>query len=137
MAKKVDELPVYLKVSEFSVAITAILRRPGLCRDFKLRDQIAAAIDSAEANIEEGFEQGSDRAFARYLTISKGSIGEILGHLKRAGRKGYLTADELNTLLPQAEEIGRMLGGFIKYLHGCDWKKRGRHGYDAKDAPDS
>ena len=83
--------------------------------------------------MEEGFEQGTDRAFAKYLSTSKGSVGELIGHLRRARRKGYITSAEVKDLVPQAEELGRMLGGFIKYLHSCDWKDRGRHGYDAED----
>jgi four helix bundle protein len=129
MARKVDELPVYCAAQSFSAAVSAYLRRPALCKDRDLRDQIARALDSLEANIEEGFEQGTDRAFARYLTHSKGSVGELQGHLRRARRKAYLTEAELEPLLHQAESLGRMLGGFIKYLHGCDWKDRGRHGH--------
>ena len=65
MAKKVDDLPVYRKAVEFSEAVMPILKCPGVRRDRKLHDQITQATDSIEANIEEGFEQGSDRAFAR------------------------------------------------------------------------
>jgi four helix bundle protein len=135
MARKVEELPVYQKVTELGIAITAILDRPGLCKDWKLRNQISDAMDSAAANIEEGFEQGTDRAFAKYLSTSKGSIGETIGHLRRARRKGYLTAADLDRLIPASDEIGRMLGGFIKYLRECDWKDRGRHGYDDRPEP--
>ncbi|HVL69618.1 MAG TPA: four helix bundle protein [Vicinamibacterales bacterium] len=127
MAKKVDEFPVYARVSELAVAITAILNRPGMRRDLKLRAQISDAIDSVAANMEEGFEQGTDRAFAHYLTIAKGSVGEIIGHLRRASRKGYIQAEELSGLVARLEEIGRMLGGFIKYLERSDFKDRGRH----------
>lgn len=135
MARKVEELPVYQKVTELGVAVTAILDRPGVRKDWKLRNQMSDAMDSAAANIEEGFELGTDRAFAKYLSTSKGSIGEIIGHLRRARRKGYVTAADLDRLIPAAEEIGRMLGGFIKYLRECDWKDRGRHGYDDRAEP--
>src|SRR5688572_923578 len=127
MAKTVDELPVYSKALKFSAAITAILDKPGLRKNLKLRDQIAEAIDSIEANLEEGFEQGTDRAFARYVTNSKGSVGETMGHLRRAYRKGYLTGDELRSRLALGEALGKMLGGFIKYLHASDFKDRGCH----------
>ena len=72
MARKIDDVPLYRKACEFSVAVSALLRKPGLCKDVKHRNQIAEALDSVEANMEEGFEQGTDRAFARYLTTSKG-----------------------------------------------------------------
>jgi four helix bundle protein len=127
MAKKLNELPIYGRVTAFGAAVTAILESPGLCKDWNIRRQISDAVDSIAANIEEGFEQGTDRAFARYVIIAKGSLGEVIGHLKRAHRKGHLGAAQLEVLLPEAHELGKMLGGFIKYLHRCDWKDRGRH----------
>ena len=127
MAKTVDELPVYVRLTEVAVEISALLERPALRKDFKLRRQISEALDSAEANIEEGFEQGTDHSFAYYLTRSKGSVGEVIGHLRRARRKDYISPEELAALRPKLEEIGRMLGGFIKYLEGCDYKDRGYH----------
>jgi four helix bundle protein len=133
MAKRLDELPVYNKALAFCDAVSAILGSPGLRRDWKLRNQISDASDSITANIEEGFEQGTDRAFARYLTISKGSLAETLGHLRRARKKKYLSNAEVAAAATQGETLGRMLGGFIKYLHRCDWKDRGHHLDDRSD----
>jgi four helix bundle protein len=67
MAKKLEELTVYQEASEWWVAVTALLDRAAFRNDRKLRDQIADANDSITSNISEGFEQPSDRAFARYL----------------------------------------------------------------------
>jgi four helix bundle protein len=75
----------------------------------------------------EGFEQATDRAFANFLTYSKGSVAEVQGRLKQAYFKKYITADELAPRLEAGEELGRMLGGFIKYLRRCDWGDRGSH----------
>ena len=103
------------------------LKTPKLSKNFKLRNQIADATAAIEANLEEGFEQGTDRAFARYLNISKGSLGETLGHLRRAFREGYIAKDELETRIAMGETLGKMLGGFIKYLQRSDFKDRGHH----------
>jgi four helix bundle protein len=73
----------------------------------------------------EGFEQGTHRAFANFLTYSKGSLAEVLARLKQAHFKKYVTADELGDRLMAGEELGRMLGGFIKYLRRSDWRNRG------------
>ena len=59
MAKNADELPVYRRAVEILGAVTPILNRPAVRRDRNLWEQIAEALDSIEANIEEGFEQGS------------------------------------------------------------------------------
>jgi four helix bundle protein len=75
----------------------------------------------------EGFEQGSDRAFANFLTHSKGSLAEVLTRLKQAYFKNYITEDELEARLGAGEELGRMLGGFIKYLRRSGLRDRGTH----------
>jgi len=75
----------------------------------------------------EGFEQGTDRGFANFLTHSKGSLAEVLQRLKQAHFKNYITADELSSLSAAGDELGKMLGGFIKYLRRCGWRDRGSH----------
>ncbi len=95
MAKKLEELPVYQRAVKFCVAITEILSWPALRRDRDLHDQISEAADSITANMEEGFEQPTDRAFANYVFIAKGSLGEVLGRLRTARRKKHISAAEL------------------------------------------
>ena len=125
MAKNVDELPVYQAASKLVVAVSATFASPAWGKDFHLRDQLRRAVQSVPANIEEGFEQGTDRAFARYLTIAKGSAAETAGHLRRAAAQGCLAKADATPLRQNAEEISRMLGGFIKYLHRRNFKDRG------------
>lgn len=46
--------------------------------------------------------------------------------LRRAARKGHVSNEDVARLEPMAEELGRMLGGFIKYLKQSGFKDRGR-----------
>ena len=126
MAKKLEELPVYQRAVEFCAAITAILGRPALRRDRQLHKQIDTANDSITANMEEGFEQSTGRFFANYLFVAKGSLAEVLGRLKTARRKGYISQEELDGHLQTGEKLGKMVGGFIRYLNESDFKDRGR-----------
>jgi 23S rRNA-intervening sequence protein len=54
MAKKLEELPLYSRVIEFSSAVAAISDRPAFRRNVNLRKQIVRATDSIGANMEEG-----------------------------------------------------------------------------------
>jgi len=137
MAKKIEELPVFQKALEFCVAVTAILERPGFRKDRNLWDQISDATDSIPSNMREGFEQSSDAGFARYLFHSKGSLGEVLARLQRAHSKKYISSEELRPIVAVGEELGRMLGGFIRYLARSDFKDRGRHKLNARRNSDS
>jgi four helix bundle protein len=125
MAHKIEELPIYSKVVKFCSAVNALLEKPGLRKDCDLHKQISRANSSIPSNMVEDFEQGTDRAFANFLTYSKGSLAEVLARLKQAHFKTYVTADELGDRLMAGEELGRMLGGFIKYLRRSDWRNRG------------
>ena len=128
MAHKLEELPVYGKAVAFWHAVNAILELPRLRKDRNLHDQISEANDSITSNMIEGFEQPTDRAFANFLTHAKGSLAEVLARLKQAHFKKYITEEQLNPPLKDGEELGKMLGGFIKYLRDTDWNDRGSHG---------
>jgi four helix bundle protein len=128
MAKKLEELPIYDKAVAFWSGVNAILESPRLRRDRNLHEQISDANDSITSNMVEGFEQGTDRAFAHFLTHSKASLAEVLKRLKQAYFKKYISEEELKPHLASGEELGKMLGGFIKYLRGSDWNDRGSHG---------
>jgi len=65
MAQRVEDLKVWQRAREFSVAVNAIIGRPGFQRDRRLREQLEDAVDSVIANIAEGFTQPTDKAFAR------------------------------------------------------------------------
>ena len=133
MAHKLEELPIYVKGVEFWKAVNALLDKPRLRNDRDLHGQLSRANDSIPSNMVEGFEQSTDRAFANFLTYSKGSVAEVRKRLKQAYFKKYITADELAPRLEAAEELGKMLGGFIKYLRRCDWGDRGSHSGDSED----
>jgi len=128
MAHKLEELPIYEEVKKFWRAVNAILEKPRVRSDCDLHRQLSRASDSIGSNMVEGFEQGTDRAFANYLVHSKGSLAEALKWLKKAYFKKYIRQDERDTLVADGEELAKMLGGFIKYLRRCDWKDRGSHG---------
>ncbi len=127
MAAKLEELPIYPKVIEFWVAVNALLEKPRLRSDRDLHGQVSRANSSIPSNMVEGFEQGTDRAFANFLTYSKGSLAEVLLRLKQAHFKNYITKEELEAVLVAGETLGKMLGGFIKYLRRTDWQDRGSH----------
>ena len=122
---KIQDFEVWKKADAFSDAVTAILTRPAFGRNCKLLEQIEDALDSITANMSEGFEQSTDRGFAKYLFTAKGSTAETCARLARASRRGCLSKAELRTLEKQAEEICRMLTGLIKHLMKTPDRRRG------------
>ncbi len=123
-ADSVEELPVWQATRRFVEALSATTRRGSLSRDYELREQIDGCADSILSNLSEGFGQGTDRAFARYLFIARGSCVEAQAHLFVAKARGHLGAEEATRLREDGEEIRRMLTGFIGYLLRSDRKRR-------------
>ena len=127
MANRLEELPLYQEVLKFWDAVTEILRTPALRKDHNLHEQIERANDSIDANMKEGFEQPTDSAFANFVFTSKGSTEEVITRLTEARKKGEITEEQLRRVTDLGVPLGRMMGGFIKYLAKSGFTDRGRH----------
>ena len=84
-------------------------------RDFALRDQTGRAVVSLISNIAEGFERGGDKEFLQFLSLSKGSCGELRAQLYIALDQGYVTQEQFHLLSAQAVEISRLIAGLMRY----------------------
>src|SRR5205809_7308766 len=116
VAKTVEELLVYQKALAAAHEISAFIERPAFRRDPDLSSQLNRASIRVVSDIAEGFEQKTDRAFARYLYDSKGGAREIRVQLEIALGRGYLTAGEKERFAGSYEEVSRMLSGLIDHL---------------------
>lgn len=85
-------------------------------KDFGLRDQIRRAAVSVLSNIAEGFERGGDAEFAQFLSLAKGSCGEVRAQLYVAFDQGYLNEADFARLKDQTLRISKMLSAFMTYL---------------------
>lgn len=89
-------------------------------KDYSFRDQILRASLSVPNNIAEGYARRSDKAFKNFLFIAKGSVAEIESMLLIAPEQGYITEEKQAELLDTAEEVSKLLAGFIKKLSAKD-----------------
>ena len=93
-------------------------------KDFALKDQIRRAAISVTANIAEGFEREGNREFIQFLSISKGSCGELQDHLYTALDEAYITQPQFDMLYAQSSEVGRKIGAFMSYLQRTEIRGR-------------
>jgi four helix bundle protein len=84
---------------------------------------------SVLSNFAEGFEREGNSEFVQFLSISKGSIGELRAQLIYAIDLGLLSVSQYDALEATAESATRLLGGLMRYLGGS--VKRGPK-YDRK-----
>ena len=74
------------------------------------------------SNIAEGFERDGNREFLQFLSVAKGSNGEVRAQLYVALDQDYIDKNTFETLSAISIEIGRLLGGFMNYLRETDMK---------------
>jgi four helix bundle protein len=75
---------------------------------------------SVLSNFAEGFERDGNAEFVQFLTISKGSIGELRGQLIYSLDVGLIDEALQTELDDQAATATRMVGGLIRYLSGTE-----------------
>ena len=127
VVRKLEELLVYQKALSAAHAVSALIERRTFNNDPELRHQLATSSSRVPALIAEGFEQKSDRHFAHYLYIARGSASETRTHLVVAVGRHYLSAEEIETLVDEYSQICRMLTGLIQHLEREDRTHRWKH----------
>lgn len=80
-------------------------------RDRDLRSQLRRAAVSVLANIAEGFERGTQKDFAHFLTMARASCGEVRSHLYVCEDVGHLSPESAQQLRDQAAEVSRIIYG--------------------------
>jgi len=85
-------------------------------RDFSLQDHMRRSAVSIMANIAEGFERNGTKEFIQFLSVAKGSAGELRSHFYVAYDLGYFDKALFLSLSSQASMIGSKIGGLIQYL---------------------
>jgi len=83
---------------------------------YGLSGQLRRAIVSVPSNIAEGQGRDSVKEFIHYLSISYGSLMEVETQLQIAANLGYLKQVEVDKLLEQTAEVGRLLNGLSRSL---------------------
>lgn len=119
------DLQVFRDALEAADAVSAILSRPALARDFKLGSQLSAASAAVAAHIAEGYGQLTDRHFAHYLAIARGSSNELQAHLAVARGRGHLNDEEWRALSARYVTLGKRLTRLMQHLRREDRRERG------------
>ena len=114
--RKFEDIDAWQRARKLVEEIYALTDRGDFAKDFSLKDQIRRASVSIMSNIAEGFERDGRKEFIQFLSIAKGSVGEVKSQLYVALDRGYVTRNEFNVLSDLAGEAARLIAGLMSYL---------------------
>ncbi|MDC5703471.1 four helix bundle protein [Vibrio europaeus] len=82
--------------------------------DYSFRDQIRRSCISISSNIAEGMERESNKETAYFLSVAKGSTGELNTQLLLAAEFGYISLSDRDKLCEQCHRIAKILPALIR-----------------------
>jgi len=103
------KLIVYQKAKLLVLAIYKLTEKLPKSEIYGLTPQIRRAAVSILANIVEGYSKDSSLEFARFLTISIGSLTELEVHLDICAELNFTNPNETNKILNQTQEVKKLL----------------------------
>ena len=110
---KFESLRVWIKSKDLSVSVYLHFSDT---RDFGFKNQITKSCLSISSNIAEGVERSTNRDKSQFLRIAKGSCSEFKAQTIIGIEIGYINQELGKQWLGEAEDIGKMLAGFIRKL---------------------
>ena len=120
--KRFEDLEIWQDARRLSKEIILISKNTELNKDFRFNAQIKNASGSVMDNIAEGFERNGNAEFRQFLSIAKGSSGEVRSQLYRVFDNEYINDEKLNYLVTEYERLSVKIHNFITYLNKRDFK---------------
>ena len=123
--KRFEDLIVWQKSRKLAHEIFLLSEVHEIKKDFGLRQQILNSSGSIPDNIAEGFERDGYKEYRQFLSVSKGSAGELRSQLYRIfDRNNILDEEEHQKLHSTVIEISKMLSSMMSNLNKNNYTGR-------------
>ncbi len=106
-----EHLIAWQKARDLTREVYRVTGQVPFSQDYGLCRQIQRASVSVMSNIAEGFERYSNREFAHYLSIAKGSLAEVRSQLYVALDLHYINQEKFHELQALSIEVKKLIIG--------------------------
>ena len=120
--QKFEDLEIWSLAREICQLVEFLIQNTNLKTNYSLRDQIDRSSGSIMDNIAECFERNGNREFIQFLSIAKGSAGEVKSQSYRAFDKNLFTKGQHFKLNEIVELEKNKIGAMMNYLNNCEMK---------------
>lgn len=114
--KSYKDLIAWQKAIELVVIVYRLSARFPKDENYGLRQQLRRAAVSIPSNIAEGQCRSTTKDFLHFLAVAHGSLAEVETQVIIARRLDYFQQQEMDELIPQINEVGRILSGLRNSL---------------------
>jgi four helix bundle protein len=114
--RRYQDFKAWLLAAELNGKVFELTSAPPSCHDFRFRDNIRDAADSAQRNFPEGFGRFAPGDFARFLDHSRASLLEVKNELTVGLDRGYFRAEDVEDATSLVERALKALSGLQQYL---------------------
>lgn len=120
VVKSVEDMDVFQKAHRVTVEVYETTKAFPQDEKFSLVSQMRRAAYSIPSNLMEGGYRLNKREYRQFVSIAKGSAGELKYFLLLSRDLGYIPESKYSILFDSVEEISKMLSGLIKSLTDTD-----------------
>lgn len=110
------ELQVWQRAMHITRVVYQATEHFPIAEHYGLRMQMRRCAVSIPSNIAEGSQRGTDKDFARFILIARGSLAELETQVLLAVDLHLLNVDSVAALLQDLDELSRMLHAFRSKL---------------------
>ena len=118
---KFEQLDVWKISRELSRGVYELTLDEQFSKDYRFVSQIRSSSGSVMENIAEGFCRDGTREFIQFLSIAKGSCGEVQSQLYRAFDCKYIDETTHNDLYTKYEDLIGKLSRLMDYLRNSPY----------------
>jgi four helix bundle protein len=115
-ASRYQDLVAWKKAIELVRTVYAVTSKLPHEEMFGLNSQMRRSAVSVPSNIAEGQGRTTRGEFLQFLGHARGSLYELETQAVIASSLGYVSTQERDCLLSEAQELGRVLNGLISSL---------------------